>query len=361
MTQRKTWPILKIINSSLVDLPAPSNITHFWNFGSLLGICLGLQTITGIFLAIHYRSRITVAFNCIDHIMRDVTSGWLTRLFHANGASLFFIAIFVHIGRGLYFRSYSLNITWIRGVTLLLISILTAFLGYVLPWGQISYWGATVITNLLSAVPYLGPGLVEWVWGGFSVGNSTLTRFFSLHYLFPFIIMLLVIFHIVFLHDQKSSNPIGLQNNTDKIPFHPYFSTKDLLSFMAVMSLFVVSNLESPFFLIDPDNFNPANPLVTPIHIQPEWYFLFAYAILRAIPNKLGGVLALLMSILVLLTLILNPRSTQFSKISKKSLTFWSFTIVFVFLTWLGIKPVEEPYLRIRIFFTVLYFTWFVL
>jgi ubiquinol-cytochrome c reductase cytochrome b subunit len=361
MTQRKSWPILNILNSSLVDLPAPSNISHLWNLGSLLGISLGIQTVTGIFLAIHYSSNILVAFNCIDHIIRDVDAGWLTRLFHANGASLFFIAIYVHIGRGLYYRSYALTITWTSGVLIFLISILTAFLGYVLPWGQISYWGATVITNLLSAVPYVGTAMVEWVWGGFSVGNSTLSRFFSLHYLFPFIVILLVVFHLVFLHEQKSSNPLGIQSGNDKIPFHPYFSIKDTIRFLTVIFLFLLSNTNIPFFFIDPDNFNPANPLVTPTHIQPEWYFLFAYAILRAIPNKLGGVIALLLSILILLSLLVNPRLTQFPKISKKSQRFWSLLITFLFLTWLGIKPVEEPYLSLRIIFTFLYFSWFII
>jgi len=360
MTKRKRYPIIKIINSSLIDLPAPSNITHLWNLGSLLGICLIIQIATGIFLAIHYSSNILVSFDCIDHIIRDIYSGWFVRLLHANGASLFFLAIYTHIGRNLYFRSYVLNLTWARGVVIFLISILTAFLGYVLPWGQMSYWGATVITNLLSAIPYMGTLLVEWVWGGFSVGNSTLNRFFSLHYLFPFIVALLVVFHLVFLHEQKSSNPLGLQNSPDKIPFHPYFSAKDFVRAFFILFLFMNINLLTPFILIDPDNFTPANPLVTPAHIQPEWYFLFAYAILRAIPNKLGGVLALAMSILILLVLVLQQnRTTQFNKISLKSQTFWRFTLIFLFLTWLGIKPVEEPYLTLRIIFTASYFIWF--
>lgn len=361
MTQRKTLPIVKILNASLADLPAPRNITHLWNFGSLLGICLAIQTVTGIFLAIHYSSNIQVAFNCIDHIIRDVQSGWLIRLVHANGASFFFVAIFVHIGRGLYFRSYTKNFTWATGVIILLVSMLTAFLGYVLPWGQISYWGATVITNLLSAVPYVGINLVEWVWGGFSVGNSTLSRFFSLHYLFPFLIILMVLFHLVFLHEQKSSNPIGLQRSPDKIPFHPYFSTKDIVSLLVVIFILAIINIQAPFFLIDPDNFIPANPIVTPVHIQPEWYFLFAYAILRAVPNKLGGVVALLCSILVLLTLLSTPLLTQYRKVSTKSITFWNLVLIFLFLTWLGIKPVEEPYLTIRMGFTITYFSWFFL
>lgn len=361
MNVRKHHPILKIANSALVDLAAPINISHFWNFGSLLGICLIIQILTGIFLAIHYRANIRIAFNCIDHIIRDVTIGWFIRLIHANGASLFFIAIFLHIGRGLYFKSYVLKFTWVSGVLIFLISILTAFLGYVLPWGQISYWGATVITNLLSAIPYLGPNIVEWVWGGFSVNNSTLNRFFSLHYLFPFIILVLVIVHLVFLHEQKSSNPLGIQNSPDKIPFHPYFSTKDLVRGIIALSALTIIVLSNPFVLIDPDNFVPANPLVTPVHIQPEWYFLFAYAILRSIPNKLGGVVALLRSILILLILLVKPTKTQYNKLDLKYFRFWSLVVSFLFLTWLGIKPVEDPYLQLRRLFTTTYFLWFIL
>jgi len=233
--------------------------------------------------------------------MRDVKRGWLIRLIHANGASFFFLRIYLHIGRGLYFGSYVLSFTWITGVFLFLISILTAFLGYVLPWGQISYWGATVITNLLSAAPYVGQTLVEWIWGGFSVNNATLTRFFSLHYLFPFIIIALIIIHLVFLHEQKSSNPMGIQISIDKIPFHPYFSNKDITRAVIFIFFLVLLNKLFPYSLIDPENFTPANPLVTPTHIQPEWYFLFAYAILRSIPRKLGGVLGLLISILIIL------------------------------------------------------------
>nr|YP_004123106.1 cytochrome b [Hypsibius dujardini]CBY83899.1 cyrochrome B [Hypsibius dujardini] len=359
MTKRKSLPLLKIMNASLVDLPAPSNITHLWNFGSLLGMCLSLQILTGIFLAMHYSSNIMVAFNCVDHIMRDIWSGWLIRLLHANGASLFFMAIYVHIGRGLYFRSFTLKMTWSSGITIFLISMLTAFLGYVLPWGQMSYWGATVITNLLSAVPYIGVSLVEWVWGGFSVSNSTLGRFFSLHYLFPFIILFLVIMHLVFLHENKSSNPLGMQNSTDKIPFHPYFLMKDLTSMLLIFIVFIMTNLSIPFFFMDPDNFTPANPLVTPAHIQPEWYFLFAYAILRAVPNKLGGVVALLMSIMILFIFLFTNKKTQHPKSHFQSLSFWTLGAIFLFLTWLGMKPVEEPYLSLSMIFTLSYFSWF--
>lgn len=358
---RKTHPLIKIINNSLIDLPAPSNLTHFWNFGSMLGICLSIQIMTGLFLAIHYSSDVSVAFNCIDHIMRDVNAGWWARLLHANGASLFFFAIYIHIGRGLYYNSFVLNITWISGIILFLISILTAFLGYVLPWGQISYWGATVITNLLSAVPYLGHSLVEWVWGGFSVRNSTLTRFFSLHFIFPFLILALVISHLVFLHEQKSSNPLGIQNRSDKIPFHPYFRWKDIVRARLIIFLLLTINSLIPFNLIDPENFTPANPLVTPTHIQPEWYFLFAYAILRAIPNKLGGVIRLLLSILIMLPLALKSKISQFKHKTLANNLFWIFIGIFLVLTWLGVKPVETPFIQLRRYFTFFYFSWFIL
>ncbi|BAV58171.1 cytochrome b (mitochondrion) [Ramazzottius varieornatus] len=348
-----------MMNSALVDLPAPSNITHFWNFGSLLGVCLMTQIITGIFLAMHYSSSIDLAFDCISHLMRDVQGGWLMRVIHANGASLFFLAFFIHIGRGLYFKSYVLNMTWISGVTIFLMSMMTAFLGYVLPWGQMSFWGATVITNLLSAVPYIGTPLVEWVWGGFSVNNATLTRFFSLHYLLPFVISLLVIVHLTFLHEQKSSNPLGLRLGSDKITFHPYFSLKDLTSLLLIMFMFMMINYTFPFSLMDAENFIPANPMVTPVHIQPEWYFLFAYAILRAIPNKLGGVMALLLSILMLIPLILQSSMKQFNKENQKNMFFWFFVMIFLILTWLGMKPVEEPFLSMSIVSTFFYFSWF--
>jgi len=274
------------------------------------------------------------------------------RLLHANGASLFFIAIYLHIRRNIYYQTFQSSIAWSRGVFIFLISILTAFLGYVLPWGQISYWGATVITNLLSAIPYIGKLIVEWVWGGFSVDNATLRRFFALHYLLPFILFVLVIIHLVFIHENKSSNPLGVESYFDKIPFHPYFSTKDMLSLTLIFFFFMLINMSAPFILIDPDNFTPANPLVTPTHIQPEWYFLFAYAILRAIPNKLGGVLALLISIIIFLILPLENLKTQYQKTSKKLYFFWLFLIVFLFLTLLGTKPVEEPFISIRVFFT---------
>jgi len=313
MKIRKNFPI-NFANNILIDLPAFRFLNHFWNIGSFLGICLITQTLTGIFLAMHYSSDINIAFNCISHIIRDLNYGWFLRLFHSNGASLFFFIIFIHIARGLYFKSFFLTITWNIGVIIFLIRIVTAFLGYVLPWGQISYWGATVITNLLSAIPYLGVFLVEWVWGGFSVSNSTLTRFFSLHYLFPFLIIILVLIHLIFLHEEKSRNPLGVNSNSDKIPFHPYFSFKDLRNLILFIFFFILINCLTPYALIDPENFTPANPLRTPPHIQPEWYFLFAYAILRSIPNKIGGVLALVISILILIPLRLKKKIFNIKK-----------------------------------------------
>nr|QCI56354.1 cytochrome b [Lasioderma serricorne] len=354
-------PITKIINNSLIDLPSPSNISSMWNFGSLLGLCLGIQIITGLFLSMHYTASINLAFNSVIHICRDVNYGWLIRTLHANGASFFFICIYMHIGRGMYYSSFKLVHTWLIGVMILFITMATAFLGYVLPWGQMSFWGATVITNLLSAIPYLGTTIVQWIWGGFSVDNATLNRFFSLHFLLPFIIAALVMIHLLFLHQTGSSNPLGTNSNIDKIPFHPYFTFKDILGILSMMLFLTFISIFMPYALGDPDNFIPANPLVTPIHIQPEWYFLFAYAILRSIPNKLGGVIALVMSIAILLFLpfIYNPKfqSKQFYPISK--ILFWTMLSIVMLLTWIGARPVEDPYIIIGQILTILYFLYY--
>nr|UPL65323.1 cytochrome b [Opistholeptus burmanus] len=360
---RKTNPLIKIINSSLIDLPSPSNISIWWNFGSLLGMCLMIQILTGIFLAMHYTANIEMAFNSVIHICRDVNYGWLIKNTHANGASLFFICLYLHTGRGMYYSSYKLVMTWTVGVILMFLVMATAFLGYVLPWGQMSLWGATVITNLLSAIPYIGKTMVIWLWGGFSVDNATLTRFFTLHFLFPFIISAMVMIHLLFLHQTGSNNPMGINSNYDKIPFHPYFTTKDIMGMIITLFLFSLLILLEPQMLGDSENFIPANPMVTPVHIQPEWYFLFAYAILRSIPNKLGGVITMIMSISILLVLpIINKNKFQsmaFYPINK--IMFWSFTTTIMLLTWIGARPVEEPFISIGQILTLMYFLYFIM
>nr|ALO77124.1 cytochrome b [Stilpnonotus mexicanus] len=360
---RKMSPVLKIINNSLIDLPSPSNISTLWNFGSLLGLCLGIQIITGIFLAMHYCPNVEMAFNSVAHICRDVNYGWLLRILHANGASFFFISIYIHIGRGMYYSSYNLTHTWLVGVIILFMVMATAFLGYVLPWGQMSFWGATVITNLVSAIPYLGSSIVQWLWGGFAVDNATLTRFFAFHFLLPFIVSALVMIHLLFLHQTGSNNPLGLNSNIDKIPFHPYFSFKDIVGFLWMLLLLISLSLLNPYLLGDPDNFTPANPLVTPVHIQPEWYFLFAYAILRSIPNKLGGVIALVMSIAILMIIPFTGKkmfaSNQFYPLNK--IMFWSLLTIVILLTWIGARPVEDPYIIMGQFLTIIYFMYYLI
>nr|AOY39719.1 cytochrome b [Scolytinae sp. BMNH 1043001] len=363
MKKLKKSPLYSMINNSLIDLPTPSNITTMWNFGSLLGLCLMIQILTGIFLSMHYCPNVDLAFNSVAHICRDVNYGWFLRIMHANGASFFFICLYSHIGRGMYFGSYHLVETWMSGVTIFFLVMGTAFLGYVLPWGQMSFWGATVITNLVSAIPYLGTYIVQWIWGGFAVDNATLTRFFAFHFLFPFIVSALVIVHLIFLHQTGSNNPLGTPSNIDKIPFHPYFSLKDLFGVIIILFLLTMLSLQTPYLLGDPDNFVPANPLVTPIHIQPEWYFLFAYAILRSIPNKLGGVLALMASIAILYILPFSNtqkfQSMQFYPINK--FMFWSLFAMVILLTWIGARPVEDPYILTGQLLTVLYFSYFIL
>nr|QEJ81563.1 cytochrome b [Rhagophthalmus giganteus] len=359
MKMMKKNPLLKILNMTLIDLPSPSNITSMWNFGSILGMCLMMQIMTGLFLAMHYCPDVSLAFKSIIHICRDVNYGWLMRTIHANGASMFFLCMFIHVGRGLYYSSYMFKETWTIGVIILLMTMGTAFLGYVLPWGQMSFWGATVITNLISTIPYLGTTIVQWIWGGFAVSNATLTRFFALHFMMPFLLVAFAIIHLLFLHQTGSNNPLGTNSNIDKIPFHPYYTFKDLMGFNMTIMILTIITLSSPYILSDPDNFTPANPLVTPTHIQPEWYFLFAYAILRSIPNKLGGVIALFMSIMMLTIMPLLKKkflSSSFYPINKT--LFWSFTSVTILLTWIGTQPVEDPFILTGQILTFMYFSY---
>nr|YP_010950370.1 cytochrome b [Parmaturus xaniurus]WMI36300.1 cytochrome b [Parmaturus xaniurus] len=360
---RKTHPLLKIMNHALIDLPAPSNISSWWNFGSLLGLCLIIQILTGLFLAMHYTADISMAFSSVVHICRDVNYGWLIRNMHANGASLFFVCVYLHIARGIYYGSYFNKEAWNIGVIILFLLMATAFVGYVLPWGQMSFWGATVITNLLSAFPYVGNMLVQWIWGGFSVDNATLTRFFAFHFLLPFLILALTVIHLLFLHETGSNNPLGINSDTDKISFHPYYSYKDLLGFFIMLFFLALLALFLPNLLGDAENFIPANPLVTPPHIKPEWYFLFAYAILRSIPNKLGGVLALLFSIFILLLVPLLHTSKQRSSIFRPmtQIFFWLLVANSIILTWIGGQPVEQPFIMVGQIASISYFSLFLI
>ena len=352
--------LLSFVDSHIIDYPTPVNLNYMWSFGSTAGLCLVIQIITGIFLAMHYTPHIDLAFSSVEHIMSDVNNGWLIRYLHANGASMFFIVVYSHIFRGLYYGSYMSprENLWASGVIIFLLMIATSFMGYVLPWGQMSFWGATVITNLFSAVPFIGSSIVEWLWGGFCVSNATLNRFFSLHYLMPFVIAGLAIVHLSLLHKDGSNNPLGSGTNVDTISFYPYFYTKDLFSFLILVTLFSFFVVYFPNALGHADNYIPANPLSTPAHIVPEWYFLPFYAILRSIPDKLGGVVAMIGAILILLLLpFINTskiRSSKFRPIF--SVAYWFFAANFLLLGWIGQKPVESPYIEVGMFSTAFYF-----
>nr|QNV11606.1 cytochrome b [Neomikiella lychnidis] len=340
-----------------MKIPTPCNITLMWNFGSLLGICLMIQIMTGMILAFRYSPDINLAFNSINNIMNDSWMGFLLRNMHANGASVFFMLLYIHIGRGIYFKSFMFYKTWITGVILLLMIMGTAFLGYVLPWGQMSFWGSTVITNLISSIPYLGEYLVQWIWGGYSVNNPTLTRFFCLHFILPFMISVMMLIHLFFLHKSGSNNPLGIKSNNNKILFINFYIIKDLMGLMMlfIMMFFIITYY--PYILSDSDNFILANSMVTPEHIQPEWYFLFAYAILRSIPKKLGGVIALLMSISILFFLPLFNMSNMNSNLYFfNKFMFWSLTNSVIMLTWIGVKPVEYPFIFIGQMLSIIYF-----
>nr|AHA52558.1 cytochrome b [Pambolus sp. QL-2013] len=355
--------LMKIFMNFLVKLPSPMNINYFWNFGSLLGLCLIIQFISGLFLSMHYISNINYSFESIIYIIQDINYGWLMRLIHMNGASFFFIFIYLHIGRGLYYGSYKLMETWNIGVIIYLLLMMIAFLGYVLPWGQMSFWGATVITNLLSAIPYLGQMIVEWLWGGFSVDNATLNRFYTFHFLMPFVLIIFIMMHLMFLHESGSNNPLGLSSNFYKIIFHNYFSLKDLMGYILFFLFFILIIFEYPYLLSDPENFIMANSMITPVHIQPEWYFLFAYTILRSIPNKLSGVIALLLSILILMILpfMSNQNFQTLSFYPIMQFFFWMFVVIVIMLTWLGTQSVEYPFVEISQILTILYFLFYLL
>ena len=358
-------PLISVVNDHLIDYPTPINIHYAWNFGFLSAMCLGIQIITGIFLAMHYTPHVDLAFASVEHIMRDVNYGWLLRYIHANGASMFFILVYIHIFRGLYFGSYTKprHWVWVIGVIILLLMIITAFIGYVLPWGQMSLWGATVITNLVSAIPLIGDSIVTWLWGGFSVDNATLNRFFSLHYLLPFIIAAASLIHIAILHQDGSGNPLGIDSNVDKVSMFPYFIIKDLLGLVIFILFFSSFVYFSPNMLGHPDNYIEANPMVTPAHIVPEWYFLPFYAILRSIPHKLGGVIAMISAIIILALLpwihSTEVRSSRFRPLYR--FFYWTMISCCLLLGWIGGMPVEEPYVLIGQLASIYYFLYFLI
>nr|QNL35751.1 cytochrome b [Phrynocephalus forsythii] len=359
MTHYKTQsPIIKTINP-LINLPTPSNISAYWNFGSLLGMTLIIQLVTGVFLAAHFTASTTMAFDSMIHILRDVNFGWLMQNIHANGASMFFLCIYMHIGRGIYYGSYLYKKTWNIGIILLLLTMATAFMGYVLPWGQMSFWAATVITSMISTIPYLGDPIIQWIWGGFAVNEPTLTRFFTFHVITPFIISAFAAIHLMFLHDTGSNNPTGLSSTIDMIPFHPYFSFKDILGMSMMLMLFTAVTLLAPNLLMESENFRQASPLTTPAHIKPEWYFLFAYTILRSIPNKLGGTLALIASIMILASLptthLSKQRTMAFRPTSQ--IMFWIFISNIFILTWVGGQPVRYPTIELGQTASLIYFS----
>ena len=361
----KSHVLLRLLNSYLVDSPQPSNLSYMWNFGSLLGVCLIIQILTGAFLAMHYQANVDFAFNSVEHIMRDVNNGWIIRYTHANVASFFFIFVYMHVGRGLYYGSYKSPriLVWTIGVIILILMMAIAFLGYVLPYGQMSLWGATVITNLLSAIPIFGHDIVELIWGGFSVSNATLNRFFSLHYILPFLLAALAVAHMIAIHVHGSNNPNGVSSNADRYAMHPYFTFKDLVTIFLFFLILSVIVFFYPNLLGHSDNYIPANPMSTPASIVPEWYLLPFYAILRSIPNKLLGVVAMFGSLLILLILPITDlsriRGNQFRPAMK--LAFWFFVVDFIILMWIGAMHPTEPYLTIGQFATAFYFIWFLI
>jgi ubiquinol-cytochrome c reductase cytochrome b subunit len=357
-------PVISILHGHIIDYPTPTSINYFWGFGSLAGLCLVFQIITGICLAMHYTPHVLLAFDSVEHITRDVKNGWMIRYMHANGASIFFMMVYVHMGRGVYFKSYRNIPLWSSGVAIFFLMIGIAFMGYVCVWGQMSFWGATVITNLASAIPKIGDNIAKWLWGGFSIDNATLNRLFSLHYLLPFILAGISLIHLVFLHLEGSTTPLGVCSKMDKISFYPYFVYKDLFGFFAILiTIFSVFIFFAPNYLNHPDNYIKANPLVTPTHIVPEWYLLTFYAILRSIPDKLGGVVCMAAAILIFLLLPFvgqfKIKSPKFNKVHQ--FFFWSFISNALLLLWLGAQLVEEPFVTIGQVATIFYFMYFFL
>ena len=360
-------PIVAFVKDTALDFPTPKNLNYWWTFGGILAIMLVVQIVTGIVLVMHYTPQVDMAFGSVEHIMRDVNYGWLMRYLHMNGASMFFIAVYIHMFRGMYYGSYKAprEVLWMIGVIIYLVMMATAFMGYVLPWGQMSFWGAKVITNLFSAIPFVGPSITTWLWGGYSVDNPTLNRFFSLHYLLPFVLAGIVILHIWALHVPGNNNPTGIEvkNDKDTVPFHPYYTIKDgfaIVAFLVVYALFV---FYAPNYMGDPVNYVPANPLATPAHIKPEWYYLPFYAILRSIPNKLLGVIAMFSSILILLALpwldTSRVRSGKYRPIFK--LEFWVFGLVCIALGYVGAQPPTDTLSKVGFMLTLYYFGHFII
>nr|YP_009922172.1 cytochrome b [Metschnikowia sp. 13-106.1]QMS50727.1 cytochrome b [Metschnikowia sp. 13-106.1] len=363
MTMRKSNPYLALANSYLMDSPQPSSMNYWWNVGSLLGLCLVIQMVSGMFTAMHYSSNMELAFNSVEHMMRDVNGGWLMRYIHANGASFFFIAMYLHMGKALYYGSYKSPrvLVWSMGVMIFMLTMATAFMGYCLVYGQMSHWGATVITNLLSAMPFMGNDIVPVMWGGFSVSNPTIQRFFALHFLLPFMLAALVIMHLMALHIHGSSNPVGMTGNLDRMPMHSYFMFKDLMTVFVFLTMFSLFVFFSPNTLGHPDNYMPGNPMVTPASMVPEWYLLPFYAMLRSMPDKLGGVMAMFAAMLMLLMLPMTDRSVMrgntFKVLSKFS--FYLFVFNFLLLGNLGQLHVEVPFIVLGQFATTYYFSYF--
>ncbi len=356
--------LFAFVDSHIIHYPTPITFTYAWSFGSLAGICLVIQMISGIFLAMHYTPNIDLAFNSVEYIMRDVPNGWLIRYIHANGASMFFIVVYAHIGRGLYYGSYMepRELLWCSGVILLLLMMGTAFTGYVLPWGQMSFWGATVITNMVTAIPIAGQPIVQWLWGGYTVGNPTLNRFFSIHFFLPFLIAGVCLIHLALLHKEGSNSPIGSDTGVDDVPFYPYFFAKDVFALSCFLLFFAFFVLYFPNVLNHPDNYIPADPLQTPAHVVPEWYFLPFYAILRSIPHKAGGIIAMGAAILILLVIPFTNtsyiRNTTYRPIFK--FFFWLFIADYVILTWVGQQSVRNAFIFVDQVATFYYFFFFV-